>query len=652
MSTTKTLVLLAAGIVLFGLVVCGGGAAYWYFKIYRGTPPDVGPLAGQALILPTDTAVVGGWNVKALLASAVYKQVAAGEVLTPGQALPAEEAQRIKTQIREGIEKGLKEVEDKIGIRLDRDVDRVIVAGSNVGAPTPEVVAFVFGRFDRPKITQAIEASAKTEKATVTAKVVEGVPVLVFAEPGKPGAELAFLDETTLMVGTVAGIESVLGNHAKRVRPLEGNASFISLVKGIDPTSGYWLAIDQSVAGRIEKEAGGTPPVPLPRTLTLAGAFDGGITLTGQMADEAAAKGLVDSIDQGLTMIRQQAAQNPEARKVPGAKEVLDRITAKAEGKTVRLNIPGGSGGASLGGLVTAVAIPSLLRARVSANEAATIGDIRTVISAQAAYDSTSGGGYGDLACLAEPKSCIDEYSGPSFLDPTFASASEKSGYKRSFQPGPAASAVRRYQSFAYTAVPTTPGQTGVRSFCGDASGLVCFDPSGTEIVPQAGACPRTCLPLDGSAPPSMMSLPPTPAFPSAPEAPPATPSRPRPPVPQRTPAPRRTPPVAAPAPAPEAPAPTQPLRIGGSIKEPRKLKNVSPEYPSIAKQARVQGVVILECNIGAQGKVTEVKVLRSIPLLDNAALTAVRQWEYEPTLLNGTPVPVVMTVTVNFKLN
>lgn len=106
MSTTKTLVLLAAGIVLFGLVVCGGGAAYWYFKIYRGTPPDVGPLAGQALILPTDTAVVGGWNVKALLASAVYKQVAAGEVLTPGQALPAEEAQRTRPRSGKASRRG------------------------------------------------------------------------------------------------------------------------------------------------------------------------------------------------------------------------------------------------------------------------------------------------------------------------------------------------------------------------------------------------------------------------------------------------------------------------------------------------------------------------------------------------------------------
>jgi protein TonB len=102
----------------------------------------------------------------------------------------------------------------------------------------------------------------------------------------------------------------------------------------------------------------------------------------------------------------------------------------------------------------------------------------------------------------------------------------------------------------------------------------------------------------------------------------------------------------------PDAPPPVQAVRVGGQIKEPKKLKNVPPTYPDIAKQARVQGVVILECTISPQGKVTDVKVLRGIPLLDQAAIDAVKQWVYTPTLLNGVPVPVIMTVTVNFKLS
>ncbi|HLA79800.1 MAG TPA: energy transducer TonB [Vicinamibacteria bacterium] len=102
----------------------------------------------------------------------------------------------------------------------------------------------------------------------------------------------------------------------------------------------------------------------------------------------------------------------------------------------------------------------------------------------------------------------------------------------------------------------------------------------------------------------------------------------------------------------PDAPPPPQAVRVGGQIKEPKKLKAVNPVYPDIAKQARVQGVVILECTISPQGRVTNVTLLRGIPLLDQAAIDAVKQWVYTPTLLNGVPVPVIMTVTVNFKLN
>ena len=106
----------------------------------------------------------------------------------------------------------------------------------------------------------------------------------------------------------------------------------------------------------------------------------------------------------------------------------------------------------------------------------------------------------------------------------------------------------------------------------------------------------------------------------------------------------------AAPEPASDSkPLPAEAVRVGGAIKEPKKLRNVNPVYPDIARQARVQGIVILQCTINPQGKVSKIEILRGIPLLDQAAIDAVRQWEYEPTLLNGIPVPVIMTVTVNF---
>jgi protein TonB len=97
--------------------------------------------------------------------------------------------------------------------------------------------------------------------------------------------------------------------------------------------------------------------------------------------------------------------------------------------------------------------------------------------------------------------------------------------------------------------------------------------------------------------------------------------------------------------------APQEPVRPGGNIKRPVKIRDVQPTYPAIAQLAHVQGLVILEATIGVNGRVTAAKVLRSIPLLDRAALDAVRQWEFTPTLLNGVPVPLVMTVTVQFSL-
>jgi periplasmic protein TonB len=99
------------------------------------------------------------------------------------------------------------------------------------------------------------------------------------------------------------------------------------------------------------------------------------------------------------------------------------------------------------------------------------------------------------------------------------------------------------------------------------------------------------------------------------------------------------------------APPPVAPVRVGGMIKEPRKIKDVAPEYPMLARQAHMAGIVIIDAIIGVDGRVTEAKVLRGVPTLDEAALTAVRQWAYTPTLLGGVPVPLEMTVTVTFRL-
>lgn len=107
----------------------------------------------------------------------------------------------------------------------------------------------------------------------------------------------------------------------------------------------------------------------------------------------------------------------------------------------------------------------------------------------------------------------------------------------------------------------------------------------------------------------------------------------------------------AAPPPPPPPPPPPAPVRVGGNIAQPKPVKHVDPVYPPIAQTARVQGIVIIEATIGTDGRVTDAKVLKSVPLLDQAALDAVKQWTYTPTMLNGQAVSVIMTVTVNFAL-
>jgi protein TonB len=109
------------------------------------------------------------------------------------------------------------------------------------------------------------------------------------------------------------------------------------------------------------------------------------------------------------------------------------------------------------------------------------------------------------------------------------------------------------------------------------------------------------------------------------------------------------TDPAAIVAPPPVVKAPAQPVRVGGAVRTPIKTVHVNPVYPPIALSARIQGIVIIEATIAEDGHVRDARVLRSIPLLDQSALDAVMQWRFTPTTLNGAPVPVIMTVTVNF---
>jgi TonB family protein len=103
--------------------------------------------------------------------------------------------------------------------------------------------------------------------------------------------------------------------------------------------------------------------------------------------------------------------------------------------------------------------------------------------------------------------------------------------------------------------------------------------------------------------------------------------------------------------PPPPKPVKRDPIRVGGNVQESKLIRKVEPVYPELAKRARVQGSVILVVTVDEEGNVADIKVTKGHPLLDEAAKSAVSQWKYSPTLLNGEPVPVIATVTVIFNL-
>ena len=101
----------------------------------------------------------------------------------------------------------------------------------------------------------------------------------------------------------------------------------------------------------------------------------------------------------------------------------------------------------------------------------------------------------------------------------------------------------------------------------------------------------------------------------------------------------------------PPPPQKTGPVRVADLPVAPRKIADVRPVYPEIARQARKEGTVVMEAVLDPTGRVTQLRVIQSVPLLDQAAMDAVRQWRYTPSTLGGHPVSVLMSITIRFTL-
>src|SRR2546427_4673335 len=101
----------------------------------------------------------------------------------------------------------------------------------------------------------------------------------------------------------------------------------------------------------------------------------------------------------------------------------------------------------------------------------------------------------------------------------------------------------------------------------------------------------------------------------------------------------------------PPPPPPPAPIRVGGNVKQPKIVHIEQPKYPPEAKRARIEGVVVLEATVTAEGTVDKVKVISGPPMLVESAVEALTHWKYEPTYLNGQAVPVILTARITFSL-
>lgn len=443
-----TVLVVAVVVGLVALVVAGG--AWWFLMRAHA----LGPLAGEALILPQDSAFVAGIDVKRITSGANYKKYLSSAMADAGT--------------------GVREFEAKTGVNPERDIDQVFVAGGKGGQQS--AVILMLGRFDQEKLVKAVKAEAK---AGVTTKTVEGTTVYVMQEGPNPG-ELALPKPGLLLLGTPALVETTLSNLAKGNKAITSNVELAASLKAIAGNPAVWFVAGPSLMEALPKTAG--PNIPIPRSLTFTGDMDPNVALqlSGVMADEAAAKNLADSINGFKAMAGMMAADKPEV------KDAASALTVKAEAKTVTLALQ--LTPAMLDGLQA-----SAKKARVSANESAAVGDVRTVISGQAAYQS-SFSHYGELRCLAQPKICNPDYESSVFIDEELAGLKDKNGYKRSFHAGGRSG--EGFDAFAYVAVPVKAGESGQRSFCGDDTGMVCQNDAGGSFNVAAGHCPPGCQPV------------------------------------------------------------------------------------------------------------------------------------------------------------
>ena len=298
MSRSRLAVLVSTIVVALG--VLAGLGALWL----NPARAAVGPMPGGALILPADARFVMGFDMKRFTASPFYARYATERGMEP---------------------EALRELEEKTGLNPARDVEQIVVAGT----PGPGQVGLVLvtGRFDLYKLGRTLETEHKARGYNHA-----GATLYAFKEEGPDAVALAFLDETALLFGRRDRVEAATASRTKGETPLKKNAALLGLVEKVRPGSTFWMVGDQSLLASLPTSVpapgasadGASVNLPALKSVTVTGDLDPQVSLavTGEAADEAAARNLADVVRGFVALVSLQAQQKPELKQLASAVSV------------------------------------------------------------------------------------------------------------------------------------------------------------------------------------------------------------------------------------------------------------------------------------------------------------------------------------------
>jgi hypothetical protein len=296
---TRSRFAVAVSMTIVALGMIAGLGAFWLDPARAA----IGPLPGEALILPGDATFVMGLDVKRFAASPFYEQYASRHGMQPS---------------------GLSELEEKTGLNPVRDIDRVVIAGIPGAAKGSPGLVLAFGKFDLGKLGRALETDGK-----VAGHRFEGLTVYTLDEEGKQPLAIAFLDEGEVLFGPRDRVEAAVTSRAQGKTPLRENATLVSLVEKVRPGSTFWMVGDQSLLAALPLSipapgsSADSTAVNLPslRTLTVTGDLDPEVSLNlvGEAADEPAARNLADVVRGFVALASLQAQQKPELQRLASA---------------------------------------------------------------------------------------------------------------------------------------------------------------------------------------------------------------------------------------------------------------------------------------------------------------------------------------------